>query len=158
MNNLAFVGLAILSISLFASIGVSIWGTAQAQLTQADQNGNTDPDATNSTSLRTDDIEQQLYAQLDAAILAAYEDDTPTLLRTLSQIAEGLSAINSPANNGTSPADNRETPAANSNQTAALSLNQSTTAGETSNTNTTFSTTGTGDNASSEPINPFDIF
>jgi len=71
-----------------------------------------------------DDINQQLHAQLDGAIMAAQNNDTFGVLMGLRMISEGLAAINNPSyfllegplpNNGTTLANTSETTATGSN-------------------------------------------
>lgn len=111
--------------------------------------GNTSQGSNNET-MSASNVTLQLHAQLDAAIVAAQNNDTLGVLTSLSQIVEGLGEMNNPAGNATEIAATSN-PDTASNQTAG---NQS---GANSSHTTTSGGVGT-DNPASGSDNPYSDF
>lgn len=112
-----------LSMSAVSTIGLSSISSVQAQSLQSNQNNNTSVSIPRN-NVTMDDVKQQLHTQLDAAIVAAQNNDTFGVLMGLGLITEGLAAINTPdyflfesppPNNGTTLANRSETSATGSN-------------------------------------------
>lgn len=168
MNNkiiLALSGVALLIAAVF-SVNNPIFPFAQAQNQSQNNTGiqgsnnNTGQTVSNRT-ITASNVTLHLHAQLDAAIIAAQNNDTLGVLASLSQITEGLTAINDPSSTATGIAatSNPETTISNqtssNNQTA--SNNQTTATSSSNNTTTTSGGVGTDDPASGSD-NPYSDF
>lgn len=102
MNKQIIAALAGAVLLLLGAASAIITNSAQAQSqNNSGTQGNSMVDDAGNETITAGNVTLQLHAQLDAAIVAAQNNDTLGVLTSLSQILQGLTEINNPAGNAT---------------------------------------------------------